>query len=75
MKNLEGQRFGRLVVLRKDTSRKGNYWVCQCDCGVVKSIRGKNLLSGDTQSCGCLQQERRKLPKNHCCGKAKGKIF
>ncbi len=30
-------------------------WVCQCSCGKTKEIRGHNLLSGRSTSCGCLR--------------------
>jgi hypothetical protein len=57
--NLTGRRFGRLVALRysdKNDGRKA--WVCQCDCGTTKEIRGANLRSGHTTSCGCYVAER-----------------
>jgi hypothetical protein len=55
---LEGQRFGRLVVKRLDGFRKRYFWWhCLCDCGNTKSVRGSRLVSGTTRSCGCLQKE------------------
>lgn len=56
MKNLAGMRFSRLTVLDK-TELKGKvrYWLCQCDCGTIKWVRGGNFKS--TQSCGCLARE------------------
>lgn len=57
-----GKRFGRLVVLRLDeeaTLKDKNHaksYVCQCDCGNVKTIRKANLKSG-TSSCGCIVRE------------------
>lgn len=57
--DIKGQRFGRLVVLERADSRRGEaYWLCGCDCGEPATIRGTNLRSGTTQSCGCLQVER-----------------
>lgn len=63
LKDLTGQRFGRLVVLQRDeTKPKGHghkvYWICKCDCGNIKSIMGEHLRDKTTQSCGCLQKER-----------------
>ena len=57
--DLMGQKFNRLTVLRRDTLKKGNhsYWICQCDCGNICSVRGDNLINGKIQSCGCLQKE------------------
>lgn len=59
--DLTGRRFGKLFVLRRDPGRKhgGNYfWICECDCGNRKSIRGTSLLMVDgTRSCGCDQRK------------------
>jgi len=53
------QRYGRLTTIRcyKD-NRKKWMWECQCDCGNITTIEAFQLLSGTTQSCGCLQRER-----------------
>ena len=57
-KDLTGRRFGRLVVLRSGTIRKGNYrWWCECDCGIQKQIQTTDLLSGASKGCGCLRKE------------------
>lgn len=56
---LTGQRFGRLTVL-SEAERNGRgirKWLCRCDCGNEKSVRGCDLTTGHTQSCGCLQKE------------------
>jgi hypothetical protein len=59
--DLIGRQFGRLIVLRRATnnSRGGTRWVCKCGCDKEITVEGDNLKSGNTQSCGCLQQERR----------------
>lgn len=56
---LEGQRFGRLLVIGKDEANKtkNSRWICKCDCGAIKSISRVGLTSGDTGSCGCLNKE------------------
>ena len=57
--DLTGQRFGRLLVLRRDTyTDQQAYWVCQCDCGTITSVIGGSLRRGLTRSCGCLRAER-----------------
>lgn len=59
--DLTGQRFGKLLVLEKDTSIINNKrirWICQCDCGNIKSIVGTSLKKGSTQSCGCIGNSR-----------------
>ena len=54
-KDLTGVRFGKLVVLHRDENSKNTTkWVCQCDCGNIVSVSRNNLLSGHTNSCGCI---------------------
>ena len=59
LKDLTGQRFGKLVVLEYDEeeSKKHNKtcWLCQCDCGNKKSILANSLTRKNTTSCGCLK--------------------
>ena len=55
---LIGKRFGRLVVIEKDSTSKRTKWICQCDCGNIKSIQQCHLKSGATVSCGCYQKEK-----------------
>lgn len=63
MNNLTGQRFGRWVVIERapdNVTPKGYHnimWKCVCDCGTMKVVRGKTLLSGKSKSCGCLRKE------------------
>lgn len=58
-KNLLGQRFGKLVVIEETLQRKEKniIWKCECDCGNISYVRGHNLLSGDTTSCGCIKSK------------------
>lgn len=56
IENISGQKFGRLTVIEK--ALEGDKWKCECECGTVKDISQASLLSGLTQSCGCLQRER-----------------
>jgi hypothetical protein len=55
IKDLVGQRFGRLVVT---AFSGGEWWLCECDCGGKHVGRRSGLTSGETQSCGCLTKER-----------------
>lgn len=58
IKDLTDQRFGRLLVLGYAGSRKKKaQWLCQCDCGRKTIVDRGNLLSGCSQSCGCLHNE------------------
>lgn len=58
--DLTGQRFGRLVVLKRGVATDGRgeaFWLCQCDCGSITTVSGYGLRSGRTRSCGCLVRE------------------
>lgn len=56
--DLSGQQFGRLTALRPSEKNDGRKaWVCLCQCGQETEIRGANLRSGKTMSCGCLKSE------------------
>ncbi len=59
VKDISGERFGRLTVVRRSgSSDSGNAtWECRCDCGEIVERIGTNLRSGGTQSCGCWQRE------------------
>lgn len=60
VRDLAGQRFGRLTVIREHGRDKDAraMWYCACDCGVIKPIASRCLLYGTTYSCGCLRRER-----------------
>lgn len=66
--DLTGQRFGSLLVIGVDeTSGRKTKFICQCDCGNIKSIRSDALIEGMTRSCGCLKKKQDKinLTANH----------
>lgn len=57
-KDLTGQRFGKLTVLKREEPYDYPIkWMCQCDCGNIKSIKGASLTQERTKSCGCLKEE------------------
>lgn len=60
IKDLTGQRFGRLVaVSQAGKANNGNAkWLCKCDCGGEKVVASWGLKSGQTQSCGCIKREQ-----------------
>lgn len=60
LKDLSGERFGRLVVLRRaiQTGKTKNArWLCQCDCGAMHEANSSALIRGLTKSCKCLARE------------------
>lgn len=57
---LVGKSFGRLTV-EKEYRSGPKYILCECSCscgGKTKSTRRECLISGKTQSCGCLRTEK-----------------
>ena len=63
VKDISGQRFGRLTAIERlpDTVPNGStmvhLWLCRCDCGKIVKVRSHDLLTGNTLSCGCLQRD------------------
>jgi hypothetical protein len=57
--SLKGQRFGRLVVIKRYGSDGHVIWKCRCDCGKSHNVRSNHLRLGLVQSCGCFNQEKR----------------
>jgi hypothetical protein len=55
--DLTGQRFNKLTVLKqlKNDACNKKTWLCKCDCGNKKRIRGADLKNNRTKSCGCLR--------------------
>lgn len=65
--DLTGMKFGRLTVLSNDgfdiqpNGDRRHKWLCLCDCGNQKSIRGSLMKNGTTASCGCFRKEATRL--------------
>ncbi len=55
-----GQRYGRWIVLSfiGNNYRGDRLWLCRCDCGIERVVKGGILRSGESQSCGCLNKEK-----------------
>lgn len=55
--DLTGQRFGRWTVIeasdKTSNDKYDRYWICSCECGVVRDVSERSLLRGRSQSCGC----------------------
>ncbi|PIC59125.1 HNH endonuclease [Sporosarcina sp. P12(2017)] len=73
--NLIGDRYGGLVV-KEEADRKGKArcYLCICDCGEQKIILLKDLRSGNSKSCGCLQKEKARNNALELAGKRFGKL-
>lgn len=61
VKDLTGKSFGRWKVEKRDISYFGKgvgaHWICECKCGMIKSVNGARLRCGRSKSCGCLAFE------------------
>jgi hypothetical protein len=59
-RDLTGNKYTRLTVLFKTAQRDSCgsvVWRCRCDCGNETFVSSRLLNSGNTQSCGCLNEE------------------
>lgn len=63
IKDLTGQRFGRLVALERLPEKSGSsyLWRCQCDCGNFVNVSASALIAGNKKSCGCLKTIKGKM--------------
>lgn len=44
--------FNYWTVISQDPSKQ-HHWICQCRCGVKRSVQGCGLPQGRSKSCGC----------------------
>jgi hypothetical protein len=51
-----GQRFGKLTVIKQvgRNTLKKVLWECLCDCGNKINVVAGSLVTGNTESCGCV---------------------
>ena len=59
--DLTGMKFGRLTVIeRAENKGKKPCWLCKCECGNEKVVRGSDLRGDKVVSCGCYNREKTK---------------
>lgn len=65
IEDLTGRKFNRLTVISFADKNKHRQvrWNVRCDCGKEFVLRGDNLKSGHTRSCGCYQAD---AVREHC---------
>lgn len=74
MKRLDitGERYGKLVAVRRLPTHTPSRWVLKCDCGNKTEALLSNLRSGQVQSCGCAGSQAtigaRSLKHGHSAG-------
>ena len=56
--DMVGKKFGKLTVIEM-SDKQGIYYryLCKCECGNTKVLRGASLRNGLTKSCGCIRSE------------------
>ena len=58
VRDLSGQSFGRLTVLRLAEHQPHNATMSKwCSCGNVKDVQSSSLVGGNTRSCGRLRRD------------------
>lgn len=63
--DISGRRFGRLVALERvgrtlaPNGTRQSMWRCRCDCGNETVVKYIALTTGNTRSCGCMEEENR----------------
>lgn len=63
-----GKRYNKLLVKsysHYDSKSQVTYWNCICDCGNECKVRGSNLRTGRSKSCGCLSKAALELRTKH----------
>lgn len=77
MKDLAGQKFGRLTAIERTGEKKGTsfVWRCRCDCGKETMVTSNSLLSGNTRSCGCLREETKRSGFHDIAGQRFGRLL
>lgn len=67
--DLTGEKFERLTVLYRgqNYNKWGVTWICQCSCNkhTIIKVRSCNLISKNTNSCGCYAIDK----SNEACKK------
>lgn len=58
-----GKRYGRLVI--KGVEKVNGLWYCECECECGSRCRKllSNVVSGKSESCGCILREMREGEK------------
>lgn len=58
-KDLSGNTFGNLYVVERCENIKGRVaFLCKCKCGNKVKVISHSLVSGNTNSCGCIHRQQ-----------------
>jgi len=69
VENMIDKKFHKLEVIEetyrpKHVKTPTKYFICQCECGNIKTVSGGNLRSGQVKSCGCIRIKKNNI-RNH----------
>lgn len=57
--DIKNRVFGKLkAVYALDKKDRCKIWHCECACGNESDVAYADLVSGNTQSCGCVREEK-----------------
>ncbi len=76
IKDLTGQKFGRLTAVKRLDEKDGTrfLWLCRCECGNEVKASVSALTSGQVISCGCVKKETAKRAIKDIRGQRFGKL-
>lgn len=62
-RDLTGQKFNMWTVISRaknrilpESNQVKTYWLCKCDCGIIREIYANSLISGKSKSCHCIKR-------------------
>jgi hypothetical protein len=69
--DLVGLKINKFTVIKKLGSRgiagrQETHWLCVCDCGNLRELSTKILISKKNKSCGCWKRQKEYREKHHC---------
>ena len=75
-KNIIGQKYNHLTVLKETDQRQCGaiVWECQCDCGNITYVSTGNLKSGHIKTCGKCEFLKENKKRLDIKGKKFGKL-
>lgn len=60
--DIGGMKFGKWEVIKKSPKKSYQvFWICKCECGNIRTLRGTALRSGESKSCGCSMEEYKNI--------------
>lgn len=76
IKDISGQKFGKLTALYRigKTERNESLWFCECDCGNQSVVIYGLLTSNKTKSCGCSYYDRKIFNREGLIGEKIGRL-